>query len=78
MSRGHAPCDEPARAPRKHREAARSVTSSIHLTVNGIERDVEVGESTTLLDFIRDDLHLTGTKECCDLGECGACTLLVD
>jgi carbon-monoxide dehydrogenase small subunit len=54
------------------------VTNSIHLTVNGIERDVEVGESTTLLDFIRDDLHLTGTKECCDLGECGACTVLVD
>jgi carbon-monoxide dehydrogenase small subunit len=54
------------------------VTSSIHLTVNGIARDVEVGASTTLLDFIRDDLHLTGTKECCDLGECGACTLLVD
>lgn len=50
----------------------------IHITVNGVERDLEVVPNTTLLDFLRDDLHLTGTKECCDLGECGACTLLVD
>ncbi|HEY8803299.1 MAG TPA: 2Fe-2S iron-sulfur cluster-binding protein, partial [Candidatus Dormibacteraeota bacterium] len=50
----------------------------IHVTVNGTEREVDVAESTTLLDFVRDDLHLTGTKECCDVGECGACTLLVE
>ena len=50
----------------------------IHITVNGAERDLEVAPNTTLLDFLRDDLQLTGTKECCDLGECGACTVLVD
>jgi carbon-monoxide dehydrogenase small subunit len=50
----------------------------IHVIVNGTDRDVDVADSTTLLDFVRDDLHLTGTKECCDLGECGACTLLVE
>jgi carbon-monoxide dehydrogenase small subunit len=49
-----------------------------HVTVNGSEHDVETEASTTLLDFLRDGLRLTGTKECCDLGECGACTVLVD
>lgn len=52
--------------------------SSIRMTVNRAERDIEVAPNTTLLDFLRDQLHLTGTKECCDLGECGACTVLLD
>ena len=46
--------------------------------VNGIERVIDVAGNTTLLDFLRDRLRLTGTKECCDLGECGACTVLID
>lgn len=50
----------------------------IHLTINGSEHALEVDPSTTLLDCIRDRIQLTGTKECCDLGECGACTLFVD
>jgi carbon-monoxide dehydrogenase small subunit len=50
----------------------------IHLTVNGSERELEAPPNITLLDFLRDRLQLTGTKECCDLGECGACTVLVD
>jgi carbon-monoxide dehydrogenase small subunit len=50
----------------------------IHATVNGSERELEVAAHTTLLDCLRDQLGLTGTKECCDLGECGACTVLID
>ena len=50
----------------------------IRVTVNGSEREVETEANMTLLDFVRDSLRLTGTKECCDLGECGACTMLVD
>ena len=46
--------------------------------MNGADRELEVAPNTTLLDFVRDRLRLTGTKECCDLGECGACTVLVD
>jgi carbon-monoxide dehydrogenase small subunit len=50
----------------------------IELTVNGRSRAVEVAVHHTLLEAIRDDLGLTGTKECCLVGECGACTVLVD
>ena len=53
-------------------------STRIRVTVNGAERELEVAPNTTLLDFVRDRLQLTGTKECCDLGECGACTVLVD
>jgi carbon-monoxide dehydrogenase small subunit len=50
----------------------------IDLTVNGRERALEVAAHHTLLDVLRDDLALTGTKECCLVGECGACTVIVD
>ena len=50
----------------------------IRLTVNGRARAIEVAPSHTLLDVLRADLRLTGTKECCLVGECGACTVLVD
>jgi aerobic-type carbon monoxide dehydrogenase small subunit (CoxS/CutS family) len=50
----------------------------IDLRVNGQRYHVEVPVYHTLLDFLRDDLGLTGTKECCVVGECGACTVIVD
>ncbi len=50
----------------------------IELTVNGRGRSIDVAPHHTLLDVLRDDLGLTGTKECCLVGECGACTVLVD
>jgi len=50
----------------------------IKLTINGKEREVEVTSSTRLLDLLRDDLHLTGTKEGCGKGECGACTVIMN
>ncbi|MEW6225205.1 MAG: (2Fe-2S)-binding protein [Chloroflexota bacterium] len=51
---------------------------SIDLTVNGRPRTIEVPAHHTLLDALRDDLGLTGTKECCLVGECGACTVSLD
>ena len=51
---------------------------SIHLTVNGRERAIDVAPNHTLLDVLRNDLGMTGTKECCLVGECGACTVLLD
>lgn len=51
---------------------------AITIVVNGRPRGLEVAVHRTLLDVLRDDLGLTGTKECCAEGECGACTVLVD
>lgn len=51
---------------------------SIELTVNGTPSTVLVVPSMTLLDLVRTRLKLTGSKECCSEGECGACTMIVD
>jgi carbon-monoxide dehydrogenase small subunit len=53
-------------------------TLPIEITVNGRRRTLEVAVHHTLLDVLRDDLELNGAKECCLVGECGACTVLVD
>jgi aerobic-type carbon monoxide dehydrogenase small subunit (CoxS/CutS family) len=53
-------------------------TRRIELTVNGRGRSLDVEVHHTLLEVLREDLGLTGTKECCLVGECGACTVLVD
>lgn len=52
-----------------------SGTTTIKLTVNGIARRLPIAPEQTLLELLRDDLALTGTKECCLVGECGACTV---
>jgi xanthine dehydrogenase YagT iron-sulfur-binding subunit len=51
---------------------------AVNLTVNGEPRSIAVEPRTTLLDALREQLALTGTKKGCDRGECGACTVHVD
>jgi carbon-monoxide dehydrogenase small subunit len=53
-------------------------TCSISLTVNGVPRTVETVSIKRLLDILREDLGLTGTKEGCGEGECGACSVIMD
>jgi carbon-monoxide dehydrogenase small subunit len=51
---------------------------TITVTVNGTPRTIEVPTHRTLLESLRDQLNLTGTKQCCAEGECGACTVLLN
>jgi carbon-monoxide dehydrogenase small subunit len=55
-----------------------SNTQIVEFTVNGEKREVEVFPMARLLDVLREELLLTGTKEGCGEGECGACTVIID
>jgi carbon-monoxide dehydrogenase small subunit len=54
------------------------MTQPVRLTVNGERFELFVEAKKTLLDLLREDLELTGTKRGCDNGECGACTVLLN
>ena len=57
---------------------AAEAVSRITLSVNGQTRELELDPRTSLLDALREHLHLTGTKKGCDHGQCGACTVLIN
>ena len=62
-----------------HREALRDVERVVlTLDVNGEARQLLVPSHKTLLEVLREDMQLTGTKHGCELGECGTCTVLID
>jgi aldehyde oxidoreductase len=53
--------------------------TTVSLTINGVKKKVEASPEKVLLELLREDLHLTGTKQSCDRkGQCGACTVIVD
>jgi xanthine dehydrogenase YagT iron-sulfur-binding subunit len=64
-------------APVASVETAPTVLMKVAFKVNGQPRELELDPRTTLLDALREHLHLTGSKKGCDHGQCGACTVLV-
>jgi xanthine dehydrogenase YagT iron-sulfur-binding subunit len=67
-----------ATMPDNQSPAAAPVIGSVSMKINGKQQQLQVDTRTTLLDVLRENLQLTGTKKGCDHGQCGACTVLVD
>lgn len=67
-----------APAAESREPAAAPPTARVAFEVNGTARELELDTRTSLLDALREHLHLTGTKKGCDHGQCGACTVIVD
>ena len=55
-----------------------TIKLEVHYTINGRKHEAYIEPNRTLLDVVRDDLRLTGSKEGCGTGDCGACTMIVD
>ena len=70
--------NSPEDCARSAQNAPVAQSCTISLTLNGVPRKIRTAPWTTLLDLLREDLQLTGTKKGCDHGQCGACTVLVD